>query len=115
MGIWNSHDETFSLFRCRLSDNTRRWYISIVPKNIQPGTNKDSDFYYGAATGDQSELPDTVMWVTAKENGKDPAPNVTYKCDPISDSGEDPIDQGDRSSGEDHQHVVEAVEDDENM
>jgi len=114
-GIWNGCDETFSLFRCRLSDHTRRWYISIVPKNIQPGTNKDTDFYLATATGDQSELPDTVMWMTAKENGIDPAPTVTYKCDPISDSGEDPIDQSDRRSREDHQNVVETVEDDENM
>jgi len=114
IGIWQDHEETFSLFRCRLSDHTKRWYISIVPKNIQPGTNKDTDFYLAAATGDQSELPDNHNWVTAKENGIDPPPTVTFKCDPISDSGEDPIDQGGRLSGEDH-HNTETVEDDEHM
>merc|ERR1712045_1084254 len=90
-GVWQDREETFSLFRCRLSDNTRRWYISIVPKNIQPGTNKDTDFYLATATGDQSELPDNVNWTTAKEHGIEPAPTVTYKSDHISDSGEDPI------------------------
>jgi len=113
-GIWKNREETFSLFRCRLSDNTKRWYISIVPKNIQPGTNKDTDFYLATATGDQSELPDSVTWMTAKE-GTEPAPAVTYKCDPISDSGEDPIDQTEQISGEDHQHTADTVEDDENM
>jgi len=114
-GIWNGRNETFSLFRCRLSDQTKRWYISIVPKNIQPGTNKDTDFYLATATGDQSELPDSDMWMTAKENGIDPSPTVTYKCDSISDCGEDPIDQSERISGEDHQHTVDTVEEDENM
>ena len=114
-GIWNGREETFSLFRCRLSDNTKRWYISIVPKTIQPGTNKDTDFYLATATGDQSELPDSEMWMVAKENGIEPAPTLTYKCDPISDSGEDPIEQSERTSGEDHQHTVDTVEDDENM
>ena len=45
IGMWNNENINFSLFRCKLSDETRRWYISIVPKNIQPGTNKDVDFY----------------------------------------------------------------------
>jgi len=80
-GIWQDRNETFSLFRCRLSDHTRRWYISIVPKNIQPGTKKDTDFYFTTATvtGDQSELPDNHNWVTVENNGINPPPNVTFK------------------------------------
>lgn len=31
--LWEGKEETFMLFRCKLSDNTRRWYISIVPGN----------------------------------------------------------------------------------
>merc|ERR1712238_646721 len=107
---FRGREEVFSLFRCRLTDNTRRWYISIVPKNIQPGTNKDTDFYLATATGDQSELPDSDTWMTAKENGTDPAPKVIYKCDHISDSGEDPIDQSEQISGEHHQHTADTVE-----
>eukprot|EP00555_Chaetoceros_dichaeta_P011217 CAMPEP_0198254256 /NCGR_PEP_ID=MMETSP1447-20131203/4584_1 /TAXON_ID=420782 /ORGANISM="Chaetoceros dichaeta, Strain CCMP1751" /LENGTH=173 /DNA_ID=CAMNT_0043940231 /DNA_START=678 /DNA_END=1199 /DNA_ORIENTATION=+ len=75
-GMWKNREVTFSLFRCLLSDNTKRWYISIVPSDIQPGTNKDTDFYLATSTGDQSELPDSVMWMTAKE-GKEPAPTAT--------------------------------------
>jgi ubiquitin carboxyl-terminal hydrolase 9/24 len=32
-GRWEGKEEDFMLFRCKLSDNTRRWYISIVPGN----------------------------------------------------------------------------------
>jgi ubiquitin carboxyl-terminal hydrolase 9/24 len=33
MGRWEGNEVDFLLFRCKLSDNTRRWYISIVPGN----------------------------------------------------------------------------------
>ena len=32
-GMWEGQAVDFMLFRCKLSDNTRRWYISIVPGN----------------------------------------------------------------------------------
>jgi ubiquitin carboxyl-terminal hydrolase 9/24 len=32
-GLFRGREETYMLFRCRLSDETRRWYISIVPHN----------------------------------------------------------------------------------
>eukprot|EP00804_Cyclotella_cryptica_P003556 CCRYP_002177-RC/>CCRYP_002177-RC protein AED:0.09 eAED:0.09 QI:151/1/1/1/0.8/0.83/6/655/3175 len=32
-GVWDGREEDFMLFRCKLTDNTRRWYISIVPGN----------------------------------------------------------------------------------
>jgi ubiquitin carboxyl-terminal hydrolase 9/24 len=32
-GMWEGKQEDFMLFRCKLSDDTRRWYISIVPGN----------------------------------------------------------------------------------
>ena len=92
-GIWKENAEAFSLFRCRLSDNTKRWYISIVPKNIQPGTNKDIDFYLATANGDQNELPHDKKWSTAKEYGIDPPPTVLFK----PDATDDPSDSGGHS------------------
>jgi len=67
------------------------------------------------ATGDQSELPDNHNWMTAKEHGIDPPPTVTFKCDPISDSGDDPIDQDERISGEGHHNVDTVGDEDEHM
>lgn len=34
-GLWDGREEDFMLFRCKLTDNTRRWYISIVPGNSE--------------------------------------------------------------------------------
>jgi ubiquitin carboxyl-terminal hydrolase 9/24 len=80
-GIWNGREETFSLFRCRLSDNSKRWYISIVPKNKNPGTSLDIDFYYQPATGHAREVPAMLNWVSAGDFGQDPPPVVKYQSD----------------------------------
>ena len=114
--VWNGNQCTFSLFRCRLSDHSRRWYISIVPESIEPGTNKDVDFYLAQATGEQHETPPNT-WLTAKENGKgiDPPPSVTYKQEPIiSESDADPIDNNERMSGAENLSV-DGYGNDENM
>ena len=78
-GVWKDREEVFSLFRCRLSDQTRRWYISIVPSNIQPGTNKDIDFYSAPALNDHCEYPPEKTWTTSKSEGMDPPPVLTWK------------------------------------
>jgi hypothetical protein len=91
-GVWNGREEMFHLFRCRLSDKTRRWYISIVPRNIQPGSNKDIDFYCAKALDEPNEVPDKLVWTTAKENGVDPPPTVTWQVDQNDGTNsEDPI------------------------
>jgi len=86
-GVWKNNEEIFSLFRCRLSDNTKKWYISIVPKNIQPGTSKDIDFYLAPASGEPNEIPSDNKWLTCKENGIDPSPTVTWKSELHPDNG----------------------------
>ena len=60
-GKWQGKDHVFSLFRCKLSNDTRRWYISIVLINQSPGTNKDLDFYSAPATGDEHETPPNAI------------------------------------------------------
>ena len=49
---------TFTLFRCRLEDTTRRWFLSVVPSWASaPGTAQDFD-YYEVATGNLvGEMP----------------------------------------------------------
>jgi len=82
-GVWKNREVVFSLFRCKLSDGTRRWYISIVPKNIQPGTNKDIDFYSAPTENELSDdAPPENRWTTAKGEGVDPPPLVYWKPDP---------------------------------
>jgi len=95
IGMWNNEDITFSLFRCKLSDETRRWYISIVPKNIQPGTNKDVDFYSAPMENEHYDTPPENSWSTAKGEGIDPPPMV-INADHAPNSDEDQGDGGGR-------------------
>ena len=76
-GTWKGQKQVFSLFRCQLSDHTRRWYISIVPKSHVPGTNKDIDFYSAPAVNNERETP-PEQWQAAKE-GIEPPPNCIWK------------------------------------
>lgn len=76
-GTWKDRKETFSMFRCHVSDNTKRWYISIVPKNVQPGTNTDIDFYSAPVVDDHSQYPPSKGWAKAGE-GTDPPPTVDW-------------------------------------
>lgn len=78
---WEGVNQTFSLFRCRLSDNSKRWYISIVPENNNPGTSSDTDFYYQLATGNAREVPGMLNWVSARGSEADPPPIVKYQSD----------------------------------
>ena len=78
---YNGRDEEFSIFRCRLTDNTRRWYISIVPMTTHPGTTQDIDFY--ASLPDMDGFPPSEGWVTigptsqpTAGRGVDPPPRV---------------------------------------
>ena len=84
-GLWEDKEEVFSLFRCRLSDNSKRWYISIIPRNNNPGTSKDIDFYLAPATGDAREVPHKYVWMSASREGSDidfdPPPSVVWKQD----------------------------------
>lgn len=78
-GIWAGDEVEFALFRCRLSDNSKRWYISIVPKGKAPGTNKDIDFYQADSDGRNGENPHGYQWMTAPGIGRDPPPIVQWK------------------------------------
>jgi len=43
---WKGKSVTFTLHRCLLHDDTRMWFISIIPPDAQnPGTDADIDFY----------------------------------------------------------------------
>jgi ubiquitin carboxyl-terminal hydrolase 9/24 len=76
---YRGKEEEFSLFRCKLTDNTRRWYISIVPMNAHPGTTKDIDFYAAVPSphGEDGSLPPRTNWMCIPNSGGImPAPEV---------------------------------------
>jgi len=66
---------TFSLFQCNVSNNTKHWYISIVPRGSQPGTSTDIDFYSAPVTETCTDFPPTSGWTKSNE-GLEPAPKI---------------------------------------
>jgi ubiquitin carboxyl-terminal hydrolase 9/24 len=76
-GIYQGRNAVFSIFRCNVSNNTKHWYISIVPQGNVPGTSSDIDFYSAPVTVDCHELPPLTGWVRANE-GQDPAPKLKF-------------------------------------
>lgn len=78
VGEHNDEKVLFVLFQCNVSNNTKHWYISIVPKNGQPGTNTDIDFYSVPVTEASDDYPPMTGWTKAPE-GKDPPPTVKLR------------------------------------
>ena len=100
-GDYKGQNMLFSLFQCNVSNNTKHWYISIVPANGQPGTNTDVDFYSAPVTEACTELPPLTGWTKSNE-GEDPPPKLTFrdKGDKLdSRSGREPVWNG--AGGED--------------
>jgi hypothetical protein len=54
-------------------------FISITPEGFEPGTNKDTDFYYALIKQDTQAmiLPPTTWAVLNKATSKHPVPTVT--------------------------------------
>jgi len=77
-GKYKSESVRFMLFQCNVSNNTKHWYISIVPRNGQPGTSTDIDFYSAPVTESCTNLPPLNVWTKSNE-GKDPPPKLAYK------------------------------------
>jgi len=93
-GIYEGKEETFSLFRCRLNDNSKRWYISITPRNNNPGTRKDIDFYMTEANGNEREVPHNYSWSLASTKEGDTPPTVVWKQEiGLSDDEVDPANE----------------------
>lgn len=68
----------FSVFKCNVSNNTKHWYISIVPVKGAPGTSADTDFYSAPVTETCIDLPPQTGWTKSNE-GQDPPPTLMFK------------------------------------
>jgi ubiquitin carboxyl-terminal hydrolase 9/24 len=76
-GIWNGNRYKFYIFLCSVSNNTRHWYISIVPSS-NPGTNADIDFYTAPCSEKCTVAPPKDGWTKTTE-GLDPPPRLLYR------------------------------------
>jgi ubiquitin carboxyl-terminal hydrolase 9/24 len=89
-GMWNNTRHQFFIFLCNVSNNTKHWYISIVPHNANPGTSSDIDFYTAPMTATSLTIPPRHGWTKTGE-GKDPPPRLTHR-----DQGDIVTDENDR-------------------
>jgi hypothetical protein len=87
IGSWKGQDHEFSLFRCNTSNNTKHWYISIVPMGVQPGTSTDIDFYSAPLSENNPDSPPRLGWTKSSE-GHNPAPLVIVQNLPTPSGGE---------------------------
>jgi len=62
-GKWLGQDVVFTVYRCKLQSDKRRWFISIVAPNKSPGSNQDTDFY--SAEEGESHIPPLNGWGTS--------------------------------------------------
>ena len=85
-GEWEDKTVLFSLFQCNVSNNTKHWYISIVPVKGQPGTSADVDFYSAPVAEHCHDLPPPTGWTKSNE-GRDPAPTLSLKESNASEDG----------------------------
>lgn len=67
----------FYLFKCNVSNNTKHWYLSIVPNGQTAGTSSDTDFYSAPVNETCAEFPPLSGWTTSNE-GVEPAPTLIY-------------------------------------
>mmetsp|Transcript_32127 Transcript_32127/g.46809 ORF Transcript_32127/g.46809 Transcript_32127/m.46809 type:complete len:559 (+) Transcript_32127:157-1833(+) len=93
IGIRNEQEVEFSIFRCLLSDDTKWWYISIVPKDMKPGTDDDIDFYRAPVSLEHSDFPPEGTWLTVEKHGLDPPCKIIWKSDILPKSGEESGDE----------------------
>jgi hypothetical protein len=80
IALWQGQNHEFSLFRCNTSNNTKHWYISIVPMGVQPGTSTDIDFYSAPLSDNDPDFPPLMGWTKSSE-GHNPAPLVTVQTE----------------------------------
>jgi hypothetical protein len=86
IAYWQDQNHEFSLFRCNTSNNTKHWYISIVPMGVQPGTSTDIDFYSAPLSDKDPDHPPSMGWTKSSE-GLDPAPQVIMQPNIQTQSG----------------------------
>lgn len=76
-GEYGGNPCNFSVFQCKVSNNTKHWYISIVPIGYIPGTRDDTDFFSAPVTESSTDFPPLGGWTKSNE-GHDPPPKVWF-------------------------------------
>jgi hypothetical protein len=76
-GTYNGEPCLYSMFQCLVGSKTKRWFVSVIPPNGRPGTNKDIDFFSALVTDDCLLIPPKDGWRKSSD-GDDPPPNLLF-------------------------------------
>ena len=112
LGEFGGKTVLFSLFQCNVANNTKHWYISIVPVKGQTGTSADLDFYSAPVTMYCTELPPLSGWTTSNE-GLEPPPTLIFKESPVRHSltNNPTKDDDEKDDGDDPESITVKVKD----
>ena len=78
-GTWRGRNCSFCLYRCRLSNGDKKWFISYVPQGVKPGTTKDVD-YYVADQAAHFDFPPEHGWFVDPRCAEGVNPPPTVQC-----------------------------------
>jgi ubiquitin carboxyl-terminal hydrolase 9/24 len=94
-GLWNKKQRKFYILQCHVSNNTKHWYISIVPSGASAGTSSDIDFYTAPLSDEDRHIPPAKEWTISTE-GRSPPPELVFRTKHVgvSDSPERPFTGG---------------------
>ena len=92
-GLWNGVTDRFYIFQCNVSNNTKHWYISIIPSGGNPGTSADIDFYTAPVNKECEQVPPENTWIKGPE-GKDPVPSLHFSRRPEQSEESENVDGG---------------------
>lgn len=80
-GTFNGQSTVYSLYRCKMQNNGLMWFISIAPRDKEPGSKDDIDFYsHGDVSFSHSDpkLPPQGTWQSVRRDSNfDPAPCIS--------------------------------------
>jgi ubiquitin carboxyl-terminal hydrolase 9/24 len=77
-GTWNKKTRKFYILQCHVSNNTKHWYISIVPNGGSAGTSSDIDFYTAPLSDEEGHIPPGKEWTISTE-GRNPPPTLLFR------------------------------------
>ena len=49
LGSFEGKPAVFTLYKCTVNNGGHQWFISVTPEGLEPGTNRDVDFYFAHA------------------------------------------------------------------
>ena len=78
IGLYEGNTANFTLYKCSVNNGGFQWFISITPDGTEPGSSKDTDFYFCQASQDLlgNTLPPKQFQALQSDTLVEPGPQV---------------------------------------